>query len=63
MYDGGLRFGLSEEIEALRDSVRRFSRERIAPRAAAIDQANEFPVELRREMGALGLLGITVEEE
>ncbi|MEO0036250.1 MAG: hypothetical protein RLZZ501_2273, partial [Pseudomonadota bacterium] len=56
-------FGLSEEIDMLRDSVRGFARDRIAPRAAEIDRSDEFPQDLWPEMGALGLLGITVEEE
>ncbi len=54
---------LSEDIEMLRDSVRRFAQESIAPRAEAIDQANEFPQELWRELGDMGLLGITIPEQ
>ncbi len=53
---------LSEDIELLRDSVRRFAEETIAPRAAEIDQKNEFPQELWRELGDLGVLGITIPE-
>jgi len=63
MFDRSMNFALGEEIDALRDMVRRFAQERIAPRAAEIDASNEFPMELWREMGELGLLGITVEEE
>ncbi len=63
MYDSGMSFGLGNEIEALRDTVRRFAREKVGPRAAAIDRDNEFPRDLWPEMGALGLLGITAEEE
>ncbi|WOC16587.1 isovaleryl-CoA dehydrogenase [Pseudochrobactrum sp. MP213Fo] len=62
MYLSGINFGLSEEIEALRDMTRRFATERIAPIAAEIDQTNTFPQHLWREMGALGLLGITASE-
>jgi isovaleryl-CoA dehydrogenase len=63
MFDGGLNFGLAEEIVALRDSVRRFARQRIAPRAAEIDRANDFPRDLWPELGQLGLLGITADPE
>jgi len=63
MYEGGLQFGHGEDIAALRDMVRRFAQERIAPRAEEIDRTNTFPDELWAEMGALGLLGLTVEEE
>jgi len=58
-----LNFDLGEEIDLLRDSVASFSADRIAPQAAAIDEANEFPAGLWRELGDLGLLGITVEED
>ena len=63
MFDKSMNFALGEDIDALREMVHRFARERIAPRAAEIDATNEFPMELWREMGELGLLGITVEEE
>ncbi|UHD46296.1 isovaleryl-CoA dehydrogenase [Aureimonas altamirensis] len=63
MYEGGLQFGHGEDIAALRDMVRRFAQERIAPRAEEIDRTNTFPNELWAELGALGLLGLTVEEE
>jgi isovaleryl-CoA dehydrogenase len=56
-------FGLGEQAEMLRDSVRSFADDEIAPRAAEIDRSNDFPMELWRKMGALGILGITVEEE
>jgi isovaleryl-CoA dehydrogenase len=62
MYDAGMSFGLGEDIEALRESVRRFAVDRIAPQAAEIDRSNNFPMPLWREMGDLGLLGITVPE-
>ena len=63
MYDRTLKFGHDEEIDALRDMVRRFAREKIAPLAASIDRDNEFPMHLWRELGALGLLGITADPE
>ena len=56
-------FGLGEDIELLRESVRAFAADRIAPRAAAIDASNEFPADLWPELGDLGLLGITVDGE
>jgi isovaleryl-CoA dehydrogenase len=56
-------FGLGETIDMLRDSVADFARREIAPRAAEIDAANEFPRDLWPRLGELGLLGITVEEE
>ena len=58
-----LRFALGAEIDMLRDSVRSFAAAEIAPRAAEIDRSNQFPADLWRKMGALGLLGITAEEE
>ncbi len=63
MFTKSLNFGLPEEVEALRDMVHRFAQERIAPLAAEIDRTNEFPTHLWREMGEMGLLGITVPEE
>ena len=59
----GLDFDLGDEIDLLRDSVRGFADSEIAPRAAAIDRDDAFPRDLWPKMGALGLLGITVEEE
>ena len=56
-------FGLGEDTELLREAVRSFAQDRIAPRAEAIDSSNEFPIDLWPELGELGLLGITVEEE
>ena len=58
-----LRFGHGETIEMLRASVRDFAAKEIAPRAAEIDSSNQFPADLWRKLGDLGLLGITVEEE
>ena len=59
----GLQFGLGETIDMLRESVAGFAANEIAPRAFAIDRANEFPRDLWPRLGQLGLLGITVEEE
>ena len=59
----GLDFGLGSDVEMLRDTVRDFARDKIAPRAEEIDRSNAFPRELWPQLGALGLLGITVEEE
>ena len=58
-----LRFDHGETIDMLRESVRDFAAKEIAPRAAEIDRSNEFPPDLWRKLGALGVLGITVEEE
>ncbi|MFN4004286.1 MAG: isovaleryl-CoA dehydrogenase [Hylemonella sp.] len=59
----GLNFQLGEDIDALREAVRAFAQDRIAPRAAEIDRSDQFPMELWRQLGELGVLGITVEEE
>ena len=58
-----LDFGLGETADMLRETVRRFASEQIAPFAASYDSTNKFPRHLWPEMGALGLHGITVEEE
>ncbi|MBI1264165.1 MAG: isovaleryl-CoA dehydrogenase [Alphaproteobacteria bacterium] len=58
-----LEFALGDTAEMLRDTVRSFASDKIAPRAAQIDATDTFPADLWQEMGALGLLGITVEEE
>jgi isovaleryl-CoA dehydrogenase len=57
-----LNLHLGETIEMLRDTVRRFAADEIAPRAADIDAQNQFPVDLWRKLGDMGLLGITVDE-
>jgi isovaleryl-CoA dehydrogenase len=58
-----LNFNLGEDIDMLRDSVFQFCSKEIAPRAADIDSSNEFPMDLWRKLGDMGLLGITVEEQ
>ncbi len=63
MYQSGLRFGLSDDLEALRETVHRFAQERIAPLAAETDRSNQFPMHLWQEMGALGLLGMTANPD
>ncbi|HEV2901433.1 MAG TPA: isovaleryl-CoA dehydrogenase [Pseudaminobacter sp.] len=63
MYDRTLNFGLGEDIDSLRDLVRRFAQDRIAPIAAEIDRSNVFPAHLWAELGALGVLGITADPD
>src|SRR5436190_23536560 len=59
----GFDFGLGEDVDMLRDSVARFSDDKIAPRADAIDRDNQFPRDLWPQLGELGVLGVTVAEE
>ncbi len=59
----GLNFDLGQNGDALREMVSRFAADEIAPRAAEIDRVNDFPADLWRKFGDLGLLGITAEEE
>src|SRR5262249_49587782 len=59
----GLRFALGEEIDMLRAAVRALAAAEIAPRAAEIDRSNQFPPDLWKKLGAIGVLGVTVEEE
>jgi len=58
-----LKFDHGETLAMLRESVRNFSEKEISPRATEIDRTNQFPPDLWRKLGALGVLGITVEEE
>src|SRR5690606_22233281 len=59
----GLNFDLGSDIDMLRDAVREFAQAEIAPRAAEIDASDQFPMDLWRKFGELGVLGITVGEE
>src|ERR1051326_4580824 len=59
----GLDFDLGEVADMLRDQVESFAADEIAPRAAAIDAANDFPADLWPKLGSLGLLGVTVSPE
>ena len=61
MYRMGMNFALGEEVDAVRESVYRWSQDHLATRAAEIDNSNEFPVDLWPELGELGLLGITAD--
>ncbi len=63
MFAASMRFDLGEDVNALRETVHRWAQDRIRPLAAEIDRTNLFPYELWREMGQLGILGVTVEEE
>ncbi|HKY86753.1 MAG TPA: isovaleryl-CoA dehydrogenase [Pseudorhodoplanes sp.] len=59
----GFDFGLGADIDMLRETVSRFAQDKIAPRAAQIDESNAFPRDLWPQLGELGLLGITVDEK
>ena len=63
MFDSVMSFNLGEDIESLRDTVRKFAQEEIAPKSDEIDKSNDFPMELWKLMGDLGLHGITISEE
>ncbi|MEL7279005.1 MAG: acyl-CoA dehydrogenase family protein, partial [Pseudomonadota bacterium] len=62
MFNASMRFDLGEDVDALRDVTHRWAQERVRPMATEIDAKNVFPHELWREMGDLGLLGVTVPE-
>src|SRR5690606_30184381 len=59
----GLSFDLGADIDMLRDAVREFAQAEIAPRAADIDSIDQFPMDLWRKFGDLGVLGMTAGEE
>jgi isovaleryl-CoA dehydrogenase len=63
MFHAVMKFPLGAEIEALRDMVHSWAQTKVKPMAAEVDRSNTFPHALWREMGDLGLLGITVPEE
>ncbi len=58
-----MNFDLGQDVDMLRDSVHQFSQKELAPRAEQIDRDNEFPLDIWRKLGDMGLLGMTVEEE
>ncbi|MBR2655942.1 MAG: acyl-CoA dehydrogenase family protein [Loktanella sp.] len=62
MFHASMTFDLGEDVNALRDMVHDWAQTRLKPMAAGIDRENQFPAALWREMGALGLLGVTVDE-
>lgn len=63
MFHASMTFDLGEDVNALRDMVHDWAQTRVKPMAAQIDQSNTFPPELWPEMGELGLLGVTVDED
>jgi len=63
MFNAVMNFDLGEDVNAIRDMVHRFAQERIKPMAAEVDLSNEFPNQLWREFGDMGLLGVTTPEE
>ncbi|MEQ5872123.1 isovaleryl-CoA dehydrogenase [Sagittula sp. NFXS13] len=62
MFLASMKFDVGEDVDALREMVHRWAQERVKPLAADIDRTNEFPAALWREMGEMGLLGVTVPE-
>jgi isovaleryl-CoA dehydrogenase len=63
MFESTFQFPLGEDIAALREAVHSFAQEQIAPRAADVDRLNEFPVDMWKKLGDLGVMGMTVSEE
>lgn len=63
MLRTGMNFALGEDVDALRDNVQRWAKDRLGPHAAEIDRQNSFPSDIWRELGGLGLLGITAPAE
>ncbi|MEQ8922266.1 MAG: acyl-CoA dehydrogenase family protein, partial [Roseovarius sp.] len=63
MFNAVMKFDLGEDVNALREMTHRWAQDRVKPMAASIDEQNAFPNELWKEMGEMGLLGITVPEE
>lgn len=63
MFNAVMNFDLGEDVNAIRDMVHRWAQDRIKPIAAEVDQTNEFPNDLWREFGEMGLLGVTTPEE
>ena len=63
MFMGSMKFDLGEDVLAMQEMVHRWAQQRIKPMAAEIDRSNEFPNELWKEFGDLGLLGVTTPEE
>ncbi|WP_158907409.1 isovaleryl-CoA dehydrogenase [Burkholderia sp. L27(2015)] len=59
----GLKFSLGEDVEMLRETVSHFAAKEIAPRAAEMDRTDQFPMDLWKKLGDLGVLGMTVSEE
>ena len=62
MFMSSMEFELGDDITAMRETVHRWSQDRLKPMAADIDRENYFPEKLWREMGELGILGITVDD-
>ena len=63
MFNAVMNFDLGEDVNAIRDMVHRWAQDRIKPIAAEVDASNEFPNDLWREFGDMGLLGVTTPEE
>ena len=63
MFTASMRFDLGEDIHALQTLVHRFAQDQIKPLAGDVDRDNQFPVQLWKQLGDLGVLGVTVDEE